>query len=683
MSSPIDPSHLLEDELAEEYAVRQIVETGDAGLARLKLILASEHSGVLPKPMALPNIRQASEMRACRNKLKALSDSCQDGFRESDESVLSILQSRVTHLQDRVNRLQPVATTYDGMFELVSEVNNFCKTFDEARMSIGSNETLANNDLGVGLASNFVQAPTATTVMTGVAATPIMATSIQPPTQFPPTNSSDYLPQSTTALPKSQPASSTGSFIFNPARNSMPFNLIAPPNSDAGIIAAMQQHRLTTTVPTAGFFSGRSVSHTGTVPRQISSLNNHPQTWNFPPNTGDVPQQTSSTANRPQNWYYPPIIGGVPLQASVNQSPSWNFTPYAGPLPAYQPGEQNAGYMPEPPFQGFQPNIPGPVVNNNAGGRPGHMYQMGKWNLQFRGTTTEFPVDEFLFRVETLARSSNIAENMLPFGMHYVLHGAAQDWYWVYHRDNPQADWNMFKDAMRRHFSLIETQVEIREKISKRKQRAGEAFNEFYLAVAGFAARLYQRMPEHELVEILRANMAPQLKNALLFHPTNTVAILQEYCKRYERLWQNETSSTNRQQKPSFTPRVNEISASVEPIPYGLQHVEPNNYYDVSQFPYPYAYVDQVEAIQKSDDKKKIVNRAELMICWNCDEMGHTFDVCTVATRNVFCYGCGLKNNYKPTCTRCNAGNRQRDGLNQGPFRPNQPSRTPNQFLKR
>lgn len=155
MASPIDPLHLLEDELAEEYAVRQIVETGDAGLARLKLILNSEYSGVLPKPKALPNIRQASEMRACRNKLRALVDSFQDGIRDSDESVLSVLQSRVIHLQDRVNRLQPVATTYDGIFDLVSEVNDFCKTFEEARLSIGSNESLANNDTGAGLASNF------------------------------------------------------------------------------------------------------------------------------------------------------------------------------------------------------------------------------------------------------------------------------------------------------------------------------------------------------------------------------------------------------------------------------------------------------------------------------------------------------------------------------------------------
>lgn len=672
MAVPMDPLHLLEDELAEELAVRHIVETGDAGIAKLKLILVSEHAGIIPKPKALSNIRQASEMRACRDKLKSLSGSCQDGIRESDDSVLSILQSRVTHLQDRVHRLQPVARSYDGIFDLVSEVDDFCKSLDEARVSIGSNESLATDNRGEGLASNFGQNLNATTVTTGATDAPLMSTRIQSPAQLSTTINSDFLPQSTTV-----PPSSNGNYIFDPARNSMPFNLIPPPNSDAGIIAAMQQHRLTSTVVTTGTKS--RISNTGTVPRQ--NLTNHPPVWNFRPNAGGVPHQASTAANQYGNWYFPPVVSGALPHVSMNQSPSWNFTPCAGPIPPDHPGEHNVEYPPV--FPPFQPNVPDPVVNNNAGPRPGQMYQMGKWNLQFRGTTSEFPVDEFLFRVETLARSSNIAENMLPFGMHYVLHGPAQDWYWVYHRDNPQADWNAFKEAMRRHFSLIETQVEIREKISRRKQRSGESFNEFYLAVAGLAARLNQRMPENELIEILRANMAPQLKNALLFHPTHTVATLQEYCKRYERLWQVESASVNRQPKPSFAPRVHEISASVEPVPYGVQHVDPNVYYDFSQYPYPYAYEEQVEAFQKFEDKKKVANRADLMICWNCDEMGHIWEDCTVATRNVFCYGCGLKNNYKPSCTRCNAGNRQRDGSNQGPIRPNQQPRAPNPSLKR
>lgn len=343
-------------------------------------------------------------------------------------------------------------------------------------------------------------------------------------------------------------------------------------------------------------------------------------------------------------------------------------------------------YQADPPFQPYQAGagqanciIPDPVVNNNN--RPGLMYQMGKWNLQFRGTSSEFPVDEFLFRVETLARSSNIAENMLPFGMHYVLHGAAQEWYWVYHRDNPNADWNTFQGAMRRHFSLIETQVEIREKISKRKQQSGEAFNEFYLAIVGLAARLHQRMPEHELVEILRANMVPQLKSVLLFHPTYTVAALQEYCKRFERLWQSESATVSRQPRPVCPPRVNEITSQAYESPYGVQQCDPNIYFDAHQ--YQYGYPEHIEAFHKSDDKTKVMNRQELIVCWNCDEMGHSFDNCTVASRNVFCNGCGLKNNYKPTCTRCNAGNFQRDGLNQGPVRPTQPHRTQNQILKR
>ncbi|KAH8391468.1 hypothetical protein KR200_005498, partial [Drosophila serrata] len=43
---------------------------------------------------------------------------------------------------------------------------------------------------------------------------------------------------------------------------------------------------------------------------------------------------------------------------------------------------------------------------------------------------------------------------------------------------------------------------------------------------------------------------------------------------------------------------------------------------------------------------------AVFLICWNCRKEGHRYQDCT-APRKVFCYGCGARNTYKPSCQRC------------------------------
>lgn len=50
-----------------------------------------------------------------------------------------------------------------------------------------------------------------------------------------------------------------------------------------------------------------------------------------------------------------------------------------------------------------------------------------------------------------------------------------------------------------------------------------------------------------------------------------------------------------------------------------------------------------VDAFLKTESKSK---------CWNCDEFGHHWQDC-IQIRTIFCYGCGLKNVYKPNCAKC------------------------------
>lgn len=115
---------------------------------------------------------------------------------------------------------------------------------------------------------------------------------------------------------------------------------------------------------------------------------------------------------------------------------------------------------------------------------------MSKWALKYKGTSSGLHVDDFLFRVETLAQSLDIEFNRLAMGMPFILEGEALEWFWIYQRENPNANWQTFRGAMSHQFSKVENQFEIWDQIRSRKQRDSESFGQLYIAVAALAGRL-------------------------------------------------------------------------------------------------------------------------------------------------------------------------------------------------
>lgn len=224
---------------------------------------------------------------------------------------------------------------------------------------------------------------------------------------------------------------------------------------------------------------------------------------------------------------------------------------------------------------------------------------------------------------------------------------------------------------MRHQYSPTDTDLETFDKIRSRKQRPGESFAKFSVAISLLASRLRNPLSEPERLEHLRANMSVGLKNALLFHPTRSVHELQELAKRFEKL-----ASLQSDRAPQLSRRISEIDSN----PYIDQ-------YSQDRFPVPTTDTNlaeqyTIEAVSKPS--APIPNRVDFLICWNCDDMGHTYADCVVSTRNVFCYGCGAKNTYKPSCAKCTPGNLRKDGTSQPPSRPTQIlTRAPNPFARR
>lgn len=112
------------------------------------------------------------------------------------------------------------------------------------------------------------------------------------------------------------------------------------------------------------------------------------------------PQQRNVFATRGRSSLNP---GNVQSQGVNNFGSRWNFDQPQVFLFAQQPlwgNGINAGNPQQRP------------AANAVVGRPGFVQQMVKWNLKFSGTNS----DEFLFRVETLARSANIEQDRIPDG---------------------------------------------------------------------------------------------------------------------------------------------------------------------------------------------------------------------------------------------------------------------------
>lgn len=313
---------------------------------------------------------------------------------------------------------------------------------------------------------------------------------------------------------------------------------------------------------------------------------------------------------------------------------------------------------------------------------------MSKWNIKFNGTNSDLHVDEFLFRTETLARSAGINLNALPLGMHYVLHGQAQDWYWIYHRDFPDSSWAAMKLAIRDQFSPLTDEFELWDQVRARKQQQNENFCQFYLAIATMVSRFDEPITEARLVNLLRSNMSLDLKRVLLYRPTNTLRELQEAAKQYEKLGVKQDS--NQSSWRSATRKVNELdyhhlTQPLYQVPmcdvYGTNETTLESYGESSG---DFGNITTGHMVEAVTDRRIVRPNMPPPICWNCDDIGHTFQDCQVATRNVFCYGCGAKNTYRPNCSRCTQGNGKASGSGPGQFRssPNVTRQDPKTILR-
>jgi len=200
-----------------------------------------------------------------------------------------------------------------------------------------------------------------------------------------------------------------------------------------------------------------------------------------------------------------------------------------------------------------------------------------------------------------------------------LLEDKAATWFWRFHSQvGGNVTWPILYHFMLDEFKERRTDYDLRELIRNRKQKANERFETFLEQVSLLVDRLGYRLEERELVEILKRNVHPELREKLVFMPIFSVSQLREYALRHEIL-QEELSRSTRATASRTVAEVDLTSEEVEPF--------------------------HVDAISRDISSWK---------CWNCSEMGHGFRQCSQPKR-VFCLRCGKPEVFTPQCPNCAA----------------------------
>lgn len=354
----------------------------------------------------------------------------------------------------------------------------------------------------------------------------------------------------------------------------------------------------------------------------------------------------------------PPVESRPPPNA--NRNSRWQASRYL------QPGVRTGNPLPPDLNPNDTPGVDTGEIDVSPGLVRTIRSRSPKWNLSFSGESSSMSVDDFIFRLESCASDDRINLQLLPSKIHRYLQGKALNWYWTYRRKFASPDWEVMKTALRQTFRGHENDFEMKRMIEDRKQRFNESFGDFRLAVESLAARLSIPLAEYELVQILRHNMSARLQNALLWKEAPNCDVLHALCSQVERLW----AAQDRRRPPADRSQraVNELSEGTVPtsldLPPGLANSFPG---DPLVFPFcgPTESCpdvrEEVQAMGQTDaprTRNVFIGRPinpGLRVCWNCEDLGHSFQNCPKEQRRLFCYGCGRTNRVKANCENCNS----------------------------
>ncbi|XP_046806055.1 uncharacterized protein LOC124419698 [Lucilia cuprina] len=413
----------------------------------------------------------------------------------------------------------------------------------------------------------------------------------------------------------------------------------------------------TESLPSQVLFSDIQVMDNQNIPSQIQNLmpsSNRDSTSGMNP----VPADNAATVPNTSSGSSLDSLMALMEQTMLNTREEFRRELNAIRDSISQIGGTNTSNRP-PEFIPFIPNINTPSVNTNQTGPSLGNYSVNennvkleKWKISFDGTGS---VSDFLFKVETLANRSKCSDEHLMSNFHILLDGKAEQWYWLFTKQNRNVTYPLLRHALTKEFGHIESDHEVILKISLRKQSFKECYDDFHSSIVSMNLRFQNPLPDPTLIDIIKRNLNPNLRFLLFNSDSRDLNEFRDKARKAEKVLRE-----TRFQNPNIvqTRNVSEIEVLPEE--------------DDS----PETIDPQIEALKFS--KKPTKYDFSNIQCWNCLLYGHSYIYCSKPIEKYFCFKCGTKGFLTPNCPNNHnyQGNQKMGDLATGDNRP--PLQTPN-----
>lgn len=277
--------------------------------------------------------------------------------------------------------------------------------------------------------------------------------------------------------------------------------------------------------------------------------------------------------------------------------------------------------------------------------------KLEKWKISYNGIGS---VKDFLFKVETLYKRSKCSVDHLLSNFHILLDGRAEEWYWLFMRQNTNITYSVLHDALIREFGRLESDQEIILKISLRKQQYKETYDEFHTSIVNMNMRLRNPLPDSSIIDILKRNLNQNLRFLLFNAEGRDLNAFRDVARKAEKVLRDTKFPSQNNPPVRNISEINTLSQDIT----DPEIIDP-----------------QIEAIQFNN--RKVRYDYSGIQCWNCMDYGHSYIYCSHEIKRPFCFKCGQKDTLTPKCPNKHSfqGNRNVGEVATGDLRP--PSQTP------
>uniref|UniRef100_A0A1B0GD97 Retrotransposon gag domain-containing protein n=1 Tax=Glossina morsitans morsitans TaxID=37546 RepID=A0A1B0GD97_GLOMM len=164
---------------------------------------------------------------------------------------------------------------------------------------------------------------------------------------------------------------------------------------------------------------------------------------------------------------------------------------------------------------------------------------LNRWHLKFDGSGKGLTVESFIFRTERFRQQQHLSHEDLFAEFHCLMAGQANKWYWQLMEDREGEstfDYFSLKAELLNQFKAADSDYELIREVVERKQQQSESFEDYYAEIHDLTFRLRRKIPEPELIKIMKSNVKPSLATLIFATKVGSVAELKAECKRAEKL---------------------------------------------------------------------------------------------------------------------------------------------------